>query len=474
MAERRGERRGGEAERAGALSRWLRSIAAAGARTAARAPGAARLAPVRRSWLGSFWRARASVRAGIPLDDFLRSRLARHLAAIPVSRARLPLRIDVEDGQLAVRRVDTASPPPLDADDWLAPLEAVEGPDVRREAAALEARMTALEGEIDAARRRRDEISRRLAADVLAGNLAALPPPDATAAQLGRPQVSGPGSRAAVIAFVATALAAESWQVALPLLRGAGLDPERTGAEALRRPADAAFLCLLALGVAAGIFALSHAALGAGISLFRQEGADERRPSLAAGVLGAGLLACVVAWAVASLAARTGGEAGSALELALLLVAVPLSTALVLRVARRDAEQRAREVDAALAWDRTRARGLGERVRRFDELAWAEGEVRALGRERDLARGRLRDMSRRSLEAAHLAAEAEEREHAALARLAGSIVAALELDRYEFIRQASARAAVALVAPRLVTAAGRPHVPQEEDRREAGKGRLAS
>jgi hypothetical protein len=132
----------------------------------------------------------------------------------------------------------------------------------------------------------------------------------------------------------------------------------------------------------------------------------------------------------------------------LLLVAVPLTAALVVRAARHTDELRDRELVAALAWDRERARGLAERARRLEELAWAEDEVRALERQHDAARRRLKEINVRAVAAARLAAEGERRERAALARLAHTLVGALELDRYEFVRQAAARGAQELVAPR--------------------------
>jgi hypothetical protein len=68
-----------------------------------RTPRAARLDLIQRSWPVAFWQARVSVSAGVPLDDYLRSRLARYLAMLPVPRSRLPLSVDVEDGELVVR-----------------------------------------------------------------------------------------------------------------------------------------------------------------------------------------------------------------------------------------------------------------------------------------------------------------------------------------------------------------------------------
>jgi len=274
------------------------------------------------------------------------------------------------------------------------------------------------------------------------------PDVDATAEQLGRPPVRSAAPRTLAVGFAVAALAAETWQVAQPLLRSAGIDPANLGAEALRRPADVAFASVFSLGVAAGIFALAHAALTAALALFRGDADDRRRRWLASAVIGAGGGAVLLAAAVAALPAPAEAPHPPPTSFVLLLVSVPLTAALIARAVARAEEQRALEIGAALAWDRERARALGERARRLEELAWAEEEERALERQRDAARRRLREVNARAGAAARITAEAERRERAALARLAQSLVGALELDRYEFVRQASARGANELVASR--------------------------
>ncbi|HEY6002729.1 MAG TPA: hypothetical protein VIV57_07625, partial [Anaeromyxobacter sp.] len=132
----------------------------------------------------------------------------------------------------------------------------------------------------------------------------------------------------------------------------------------------------------------------------------------------------------------------------LLLLALPLGAALLLRIARADAERRAAETAAALAWDRERARALADRSRRLEELDWAAAEEEDLLVQREALRRRLLDVNARAVEEGRLAAEAAERERTELSRLAQSLVAALELDRHEFIRQASSRGAAELFAPR--------------------------
>src|SRR5512141_717677 len=60
------------------LQQWLRRHLTS--EPALPRPRSLRLEPIRRSWPGAFWQARISVRAGVSLDDYLRSRLARYLS----------------------------------------------------------------------------------------------------------------------------------------------------------------------------------------------------------------------------------------------------------------------------------------------------------------------------------------------------------------------------------------------------------
>ncbi len=416
-----------------------------------RPPRAPRLDAIRRSWLAAFWHARISIRAGVPLDDFLRSRHARYLAGLP--HARLPLAVEIDDGQIAVRPVtpEPAEAPPAREpethDAWLTPLIAVEGPAVRQEAAELEIRLVALDGELEVARQRTDALSRKLAADVAAGAVAAPASVDATAEQLGRPALRSTTPHAAMLAFAAASILAETWQVTLPLLRVAGVDPSALPVAVSRRPADVLLAAVFGLGVCAGLFGLAHVGLDARVQAYRGDPDLRRRNWLVTGGSVAFAAAAVVASAVASLPSAAAGGMAPWTFVALLLV-VPVATSLVLRAARRDRESRAAEVAAALAWDRERAKTLADRARRAEEVSIAEAQERDLEQRRDAARRRLREIHARAMQADRLQKDAAHRERAALARVAQSLVAALELDRYEFVRQAAARGATALVAPR--------------------------
>ncbi len=436
---------------------------------------APRLYGVRRSWFAAFRQARVSVRAGVPLDDFLRSRLARYLAALPVPPARLPLAVSVDDGQLVARPVEPApaaeGPPADETQRWLAPLVAAEGPEVRQETAELQIRLSVLEGQIEAARHRCEELSRRYAADVAAGDVAAPPAIDATAEQMGRPQVRSSSPYRVLVTFIGATLLAAAWQVALPLLRAANVDPSALGFAFELRPTEVVFVVVFALGIAAGLFALADAALGAAERLFHGEPDPRRRRFLAGGAAAAAVFSVLVGAALAAL--RPGPSGSPSWAYVLLLLALPVGSALLLRFARADADARAAEAPAALAWDRERARALADRARRLLELEWAAGEEHELERRREAARRRLREIDARAVEAARLEAEAAERERAELSRLAQGLVAALDLDRYAFIRQASARGAAELIAPRRRKPAPDPR-PVLEAATPVETGRLAS
>jgi hypothetical protein len=475
--------------RAGRTPLWARAIGAGREPPLPRARPR-HLEPLRRSWLAAFWQARIAVQARLSLDDFLRSRLARYVAALPVPRTRLPIGVDVEDGQLAVHpSAGAAEPAPARGgeDAWLAALVAVDGPPARREIAELEVELATLEGEIAQARHRVEERGRQLSADVAVGLVAGPPDVEATAEQLGRPPIRSATPRHLALTFAAGALAAETWQVAVPFLAASGLDPASLRAEAAVRPAEVAFAAAFSLGVATGVFALVRAAVDAALALARGDADARRRGILGASALSCALAAGLLAAAVAALRGATPAARLPAGAVVLLLLAVPVAADLVLRAARAGAEARARELDAALAWDRERARSLSERVRRLEELTWAEREVAALEGRRDAARRRLRTLHARAVEAARLAADADRRLSEDLARLAESLVGALELDRYEFIRQASARGDTELLAPRRRKGSDAPApvpvavpvavavpAPAPEPRLEPAGGRLAS
>jgi hypothetical protein len=151
-------------------------------------------------------------------------------------------------------------------------------------------------------------------------------------------------------------------------------------------------------------------------------------------VLGlAGGAAVALAGAVALSATRPGLLAGP-----LLLVTVPLGAVFLARQARRLAARRAEAMAAALDWDRVQARDAGDRARRGESISRIEEALAAAARDLDAAERRLRTLEQRSADDAREAEALAARASLSGDRLAESLAAALELDRYAFLRRAAA------------------------------------
>jgi hypothetical protein len=395
----------------------------------------AAIEPLRRSGLGSLWHARAAVRAGVRLDDFLRFRLARYASHLAVPPSALPVEVDVGGGEPVVRARPAPRPAPsygparaTDESRWLRHLVELEGPVAARELDDAEAAVDALDARALKQRARIDEIARALADDVAAGTIVPPPRVDGTPEQMGRPPVPSAAPVASLRGFTAALLVAETWQLSGPVLAAGGIDPSVLGIAAQSDPLGVALGLVFALGAAAAIFVLAHVAVSRAVDVFAETPVERRRRYLGATSAGAALVA--------------GAVAGTALvpgrwPIVVLLVAVALSAAFLFRLANHLQGARAGAVQAALTWDRERFVELSERARRVQVLEWATDELRQIEADRLAARRRLRAFQRRAIESERHAAEAHAAEARQLERLADSLVTALELDRYLFIRLAS-------------------------------------
>jgi hypothetical protein len=116
---------------------------------------------------------------------------------------------------------------------------------------------------------------------------------------------------------------------------------------------------------------------------------------------------------------------------------------------------------AVLAWDRERAREELERGRRVEACARADAEARAAEGRREKAAARLRALQREVIAEARIAEAGARAAATRLDRLAEGLAAALEQDRYVFLRTTGERArpaqdrpALARVPPERLGAAG--------------------
>lgn len=422
----------------------------ASVRRAVAAPKAVPEARVRRSSLGAAIEARLAARAGVRLDDFLRSRLARYVARLPVPLEDLPVAVDVEGGEPVVRAraaaraasaraaVTTPRPEPALARE----LVAREGPYADREIRDAEAALDALDARANTARDRIDALSRSVSEAVASGALAARPDLLATPEQMGRPPIPSAAAVGTLRGLVAALLAAEAWRFSAPVLAAAGISAASPEAALAAAPVAAALGLLLALGAGAAAFAFAGVALSRAADALDEAAPPRRRVLLVLAAAGTAIAAAGVAAAATSADRR--------LQTAL-VVTLPFAAAFLWRWSARLQRIRSGALDAALAWDRERAREDVERGRRIEALEAERSALRALEAERERARRRLRALHRRAVDAERQAQVAARAEARRLDRLAEGLASALELDRYLFLRLSAERTHAA--APRPVRAA---------------------
>lgn len=406
--------------------------------TERRALAAPKIAPepkLSRSRLAAAIDARTAVRAGVRLEDFLRNRLARYAARLPVPLEELPVSIEISGGEAVVRskapprsfgpRAPAAEPP-----SRTRALVERDGPCAAREIHDAETALDSLDARAASLRARLDEHARDFSLALAAGSLAPRPDVEATPEQLGRPPVPNPAPLWGLRAFVAALAVAEAWRFSGPVLAAAAIDAT-TLDEALRAtPVRAGLALAFAVGAAAAVFAF------AGVALARAADALDDTPSPRRTTLGA-LAAAGAAMFAGGVAVAASANASWAH--AVLVVALPFTGALLARWSAALGRRQDAAVDAALAWDRDRAQEALERGRRVEALAAVDAELRTVEAERVAARRRLATLQRRAIEAerhAVLSARADARR---LDRLSEGLAGALELDRYLFVRLAAER-----------------------------------
>lgn len=419
---------------------WLDSLRTPRPRPAPRIPRRPALKPPRPRRLSSLWAARLAVRAGIAPREFLQHRLSRHLGALPVPSSRLPVSVSVDDTGAVMCRARES--PPQRA-PWLESFLRAEGaaalgPEVQLALADV-ARLAA---RIDAQRRRVDEMGRDLEEAARATELAD-PDDDAQALRMGRTTVPLPLGLALQL-FALALLLAETWQLAVPCLEASGIRTHDLVTELRRNPEAVVLGLVFALGAAVSLFVLAHLALRRCLDLFESQPEPSRKVWRATISLGASALAAAVAWSIANV--RPGAHRAldlvyTRLTLFLVALAIPITTAWLLRIARRLHEVREAALALARAWDQEHYRSLTEISRRAAAFAEEEQRLAALEADRAVALRRLKALQQHVATAERLAADAADVEAQELAQFAEAIVAALELDRYEYVRLAAARRA---------------------------------
>ncbi|BDG09960.1 hypothetical protein AMPC_30730 [Anaeromyxobacter paludicola] len=449
-----------------------------------------RIKPLVRSQWSAWWQAYLAVGAGVKLEDYLRFRLSHYVGELPVPQDELPLRVSVEQGKVVAVEAAAplpaiqpagALPPPASADAWIDALVQIEGPVAAQEIRTAKEDLDRITEQAAEQAGRVDGLLRDLDQAIASGAAAAPQVVEATPEQMGRPPVPSLGGVMAIYVFSALLLLAQAWQFAVPYLSAIGIDTLHLGAEVRRNPIGIVLGSVFALGAATSLFVFAHVALRRGLDLYRGEGATRHKLWIGFSMGGAALLASITAWLLGSLrpTAETaaqifqGSDSVRTARFAFFLLAliVPLAVACLIQVAERLTAQREALLVAARAWDVERFRTLTERVRREELLERAERERVHLELERQAAQARLRTLHRRSVEARRGAAELAESRHVDLRNLAASLAAALETDRYEFVRQANARGMPTLLE--LEPPPAPVPEPRNQPRREAQVSSLA-
>jgi hypothetical protein len=388
--------------------------------------------------------ARAAVRAGVRLDDFLRDRLARYAERLPVPLADLPVDVVVEDGDVALR----ARPVRREAPGVLGPrrapateggaahlaaLVAREGAVAAREIRDVEERVDVLAAEARARRSRVAELERALADDLAAGALPTTPRVVATPEQLGRPAVPHPALPWVARTGAGLLVAAEALAFAGHGLSAAagdlGLRAALEGA-----PVAAGLALALAAGGALAATLLARAALRAAEGIAAPAPGRRGAAALAGGMAGA------AAVGIAALAPPAVAEG-------VLLAAAPVAAAVLLAAGDRAARAGAAASARALEWDRARAADAALVARRLEGVLEARAGLAEVEAERAAALARLRALEARAVAASRAAEDRVREEGRARDRLVEALAGALERDRYLFLRLASAAARGAVPRP---------------------------
>ncbi|MCM2332837.1 MAG: hypothetical protein NDI82_02705 [Anaeromyxobacteraceae bacterium] len=411
-----------------------------------------------RSWLKGWWNARGAATSGVTLAEFLQFRASHYLRELAARGLRLPIEITLEGRELRLREVAPPRAPaaapeePTQRPGWELALGSQHGQGAVEALHDGRTKQEELPRLIQEAEADLKEAKRALAEAVTSGQATAVGEGEA-AAHL-RPHVpSSLWPRLALVGALAFTLA-EAWQLAIPFMNFAGVDVTDLGAELRRAPLTVVLLALFALACTAALVWLAHGALRrfeAGIADGASPGARRRDLALAAA---AGLLSFGLAFLLGQLrhgaseagaalnAATTGAtvDATSSLVFVLVTAIVPYFTAALwdwsrAQLTEREAALRAaRAFDAALAAKRTRRQRLDELVR------LAQQKLDSLRRERDGAVAVVQTLSWKGEEAqraeAKTAARTEWAQGEALARAREELRAALEADRFAFLKAA--------------------------------------
>ena len=427
--------------------------------------------PIRRFWISAWISAWLSIRGGMYLDEHLKSRLEEYKGRRPQNWYPLPFVVSIENGNVIERPNPDADNHPLrrllddpageDEGDDRDPREALlrylrtargaEGQDIMRDLREAEEEVEAINGDLQMLNARLEEIGEDRRKAVEQGKVAASTRPD----RRGRPEVSSRWKQWVLSAAIGAFLVLEAWQLGLPYLNQTGVDIANLAAEWRRNPVSVLAGAGFAAAVSGSLFLLAHWVGNLLLSLYAE--ADPKRKTLLKVCFALVLAGMVIGatWAIADMRGGLATESGQFfssvshsetlvsasrgasnwafgfLTLSVVLGVVYLSISIRNASERRKQELRVRQTWQHDEWKLVKARTQREELIRLERL-----ERERLERRRDRSHRALRRIEDRVQNSERLLRETLEAERRYATAYVNSLVAALALDRYHFIRMA--------------------------------------
>jgi len=227
------------------------------------------------------------VRARVHAGDYLRARRAEYLARLPNSLDPLPKVFTVLDGQMVVRD-NTADGEDVypDAPTFQAAAERRGHPTyqtyvaedrnrrlalIAQQRAAATAELPELSTRLAEATARREQLKREQDAEIANGASLAPATTQRAPALRGRPTLPFPWGRAAYFLGTTGCLVAEAYQFALPYFDVTGIDSTNLAAEWVRNPLGIITGAAFALGASGALFLFADQVVENGLNLFKGE-----------------------------------------------------------------------------------------------------------------------------------------------------------------------------------------------------------
>lgn len=445
--------------------------------------------PVRRSRVGAWLDAGKAVRCGVHLSDYLTYRLRQYLGQLPQNPHPLPVMVSISGAEILVQANPNANDHPLarlledpagvsvDGSDpqealvrWLRATHEAEAQIVGWELSEAEEEYARLSDAFLEANERLSEMCRAQQEEIADGGSLSGRTMSRSKRDRGRPSLGVPRMLIGSAAATAVAIACEAYQFALPYYDLMGIDSTNLTAEWQRNASGVLMGAGFAATASGALLVFGHWLFETVLSLYA--GGERLFRTAMKGALAAGLATALAASAYYIGDLRHGaGESSSSLLSAmrdrvaetdsgtavfvLLTALVPLAVAWMWHKAKEETGRRRQVRAEQRLWDEGENQKLELGERRDELIDRMREEREQLTRLRSSAREKIRELGRRAQAAEQWLREKVETERRFAVAFAGSLIAALERDRFYFVRAAHRRGQEHLIAASALSQASR-------------------